>query len=231
MIAKCGDSCSTNPPNLRADMSSEYLVTFGRAGHLGRFRAASGLAPNRGDRVVIHGVRGVEIGLVLGAASQSIQDPHVGQLLRIADHEDEIVAESREQLSQRICQDAEAIAERLGLSLAVLDAEVTLDGRGAVLHAVSAGHPIDMLLDNLAERHGLIVRHYDVGREAPAPIDASDALEEFKCDKPDCGEGHCTDCGDHGGCSDCSAGGAKELETYFASLRAKMEIRSRMPLA
>jgi hypothetical protein len=213
-------------------MALEYLVAFGRAGHLGRFQAACGLACQRGDRVVIHGVRGIELGEVLGLARQSLPDPHVGQLLRVAGSNDELTATANEERSRQLCIDAETIAQQLGMSLAILDAEVTLDGRGAVLHAL-AGRTSDAgpLLDQLAERHGLIVRLYDLAAESPIPADASDALEEFKCDKPDCGQGHCDDCGDHGGCSSCSAGGAKELESYFAGLREKMEMRSRVSLA
>ena len=73
-------------------MVSEYLVAFGRAGHLGRF-AACGLACQRGDRVVIHGVRGVELGEVLGLARQALPDPHVGELLRLVNTDDDALAE------------------------------------------------------------------------------------------------------------------------------------------
>ncbi len=211
---------------------AEYLVAFGRAGHLGRFQDACGLACDRGDRVVIHGVRGIELGEVLGPARQSLPDPHIGELLRRANDEDEVLLAQRELLSQRLCTDAEAIASELNLSLAILDAEVTLDGRGAILHTL-AGNVADAgpLLDRLAVLHNMIVRLYDLAAEAPPPADAVDALEEFKCDKPDCGEGECTDCGTDGGCSSCSAGGASELESYFSNLRDKMESRIRVPLA
>ena len=211
---------------------AEYLVAFGRAGHLGRFQAACGLACDRGDRVVVHGVRGIELGKVLGPARQSLPDPHIGELLRRANGDDELLLSQRQLLSQQICDDAEVIAAELDLSLAILDAEVTLDGRGAILHTL-AGNVADAgpLLDQLAAKHNIIVRLYDLAAEAPPPADAADALEEFKCDKPDCGEGECTDCGTDGGCSSCSAGGASELASYFADLRDKMESRNRMPLA
>jgi hypothetical protein len=226
MTARCGGSCSTRPPNPRPNMA-EYLVAFGRAGHLGRF-AARGLAYHRGDKVVIHGVRGVELGEVLGTAKQTLPDPHVGELLRRVNDDDNTLATARDRCAVQLCVDAEIIAERLRLPLAILDAEVTLDGRGAVLHTIAGGgHDVGPLLDQLAERHGMIVRLYDLASEAPPPADAPDALEEFKCDKPDCGQGNCSD---HGGCSTCSAGGAKELEHYFAELREKMENRARVPL-
>ncbi len=210
---------------------AEYLVAFGRAGHLGRF-AACGLACQRGDRVVIHGVRGIEMGEVLGPARQSLPDPHIGQLLRRANGDDEHLSTQREQLSRQLCADAEAIAAELNLALAILDAEVTLDARGAVLHTLAGGlADAGPLLDQLAAKHNMIVRLYDLAAEAPPPADAADALEEFKCDKPDCGEGECTDCGTDGGCSSCSAGGASELASYFSELRDKMESHSRVPLA
>ncbi len=213
-------------------MMAEYLVTFGRAAHLGRFRAIS---TNdlfcRGDEVVVQGLRGLELGTVLGPTAHALPDPYVGQLLRQADDEDRALAALRHEASQRLCFDAISIAQKLGLSLAVIDAEISLDGRGAILHTIGTGDNAVNLLDQLADRHDLIVRIYDLGSDDPAPADAADALEEFKCDRPDCGERECTDCSDHGGCSSCSAGGAKELQDYFAGLRAKMESERRMPLA
>lgn len=219
-------------PSQQPSMPTEYLISFGRAGHIGRFQTSVEPAYHRGDRVVVRGVRGTELGQVLGRARQALPDPFLGELLRPAGTEDEALCAQRQRQAQQLCQDAEAIAGRLHVPLAVLDAEVTLDGRGAVLHVLSGqSGEAGPVLDQLAEQHGMIVRLYDLASEAAPPADAPDALEEFKCDKPDCGEGRCDDCGDHGGCSSCSAGGAKELESYFAELRAKMEAGSRVPLA
>lgn len=226
MIAKCEDSCSTKPND-----AAEYLVKFGLAGHLGRF-AACGLARKNGDRVVIQTTRGTELGQVLGKSRHAIADPHIGKLLRHANQDDEQQSAQRERQSRHLCASAEKIAANFHLSLAILDAEIMLDGRGAVLHVLS-GNTIDAgpLLDELAEQHGMIVRLYDFATELPPPADAADALEEFKCDKPDCGEGDCSSCGTDGGCSTCSAGGANELASYFAELREKMETHNRVPLA
>lgn len=205
----------------------EYIVTFGRAGHLGRFSADGAFA--RGASVVIRGRRGLELGEVLGE-SVPLEDEYVGELVRTADEADRTAAARMGDNARRLCTAAEAAAAELALPLTVLDAEVMLDGCSAVLHGLTHA-PCDAgpLLERLGEADGLIVRYYDLAGEAPPPADAPDAEEKLTCGKPDCGEGHCNDCGD--GCSSCSAGAAKDLAAYFAQLRERMGRRAGVALA
>jgi hypothetical protein len=199
-------------------MPHNYLVTFGRAGHLGRF--AGELACARGDRVVVRSTRGVEVGTLLGPARCALPDPFIGELLRPASSDDLKLDADRESQAQRLAARAAVIGP-----VVVLDAEVMLDGRGAVLHALAGSVDAGPLLDQLATEFGLIVRLYDLAQEPDSPVPAPDHLEDFKCDRPDCGERDCSD----GGCSTCSAGSKADVMEYFAGLREKME--SRVPLA
>jgi hypothetical protein len=220
-------------------MSAEYLVHHGAGGHLGRFRAAAPAAFARGDAVVVRGLRGLELGEVLCAAEgkAALPDPYVGDLLRRATADDLAAADRRREFGQRLCADAERLAAERGLPLAVVDLEVLLDGRQAILHVLRLG-PCNEgpLLAELGERHGLIVRLFDLTETPAAAPDAADHLEDLGCGKENCGSGAggCDSCGSggsaHGGCSSCSSGAADELANYFAGLRAQMEQHQRVPL-
>ncbi|HEY1376054.1 MAG TPA: hypothetical protein VGF55_04640 [Gemmataceae bacterium] len=208
----------------------EYLVHHGCAGHLGRFRAAGPGGFGRGAGVVVRSRRGLELGEVLCPSASDravLPDPFVGELLRAATADDLAAAHSHRELEQRLFVDGCRLSDDRGLPLAVVDVEVFLDGRQALLHAVRLGACDEgPLLAELGDRHGLVVRLYDLTAE---PAVAEDEHGCGSCGSGGCGEGGCGSCGD-GGCGSCSAGGAKELETYFASLRAQMEQRHRVAL-
>src|SRR5260221_665674 len=171
---------------------AEYLVHHGAGGHLGRFRAAKSATFTRGDTVVVRGLRGLELGEVLCAAEgkAALPDPYVGEVLRRALPDDLAVAERQREIGQRLCTDAEQLAVEFGLPLAVVDLEVLLDGRQAILHVLRLG-PCDEgpLLAELGERHGLIVRLFDLTETPPAAPDAADHLEDIGCGKENCGSG------------------------------------------
>jgi len=209
----------------------EYLVHHGAAGHVGRFRSADVDDCARGDAVVVRSQRGLELGRVLAAADADrpvFPDGFVGELLRRASTEDMTLAERGRATGLELCAAGERLAVASGLPLAVLDAEVLLDGRQAVLHVLKlAACDEGPWLADLGERHGVIVRVHDLGREAPAKDDEHGCSS---CGTGGCGGG-CGSCdSDGGGCSSCSSGAANELAQYFAGLRAQMEQRQRVPL-
>lgn len=210
----------------------EYLVHHGAAGHVGRFRSADGDGCARGDAVVVRSQRGLELGRVLAAADSdrvSFPDGFVGELLRRASDEDITLAERGRAAGLELCAAGERLAAASGLPLAVLDAEVLLDGRQAVLHVLKlATCDEGPWLADLGEKHGVIVRLHDLGREAPGEDHAEASTS---CGAEGCGSGGCGSCGSEGGgCSSCGSGAAVELAQYFAGLRAQMEARQRVPL-
>jgi hypothetical protein len=203
-----------------------YLVQYGRPGFVGRFRSA--LALTRGEKVVLRGARGVELGEVLVCADARFATKAAvdeGEILRLATSEDETQADSFGSQSYTLLEQATARGSELGLPLAFVDVEITLDGL-AILHAL----PWDAcdataLLDELAAQTGLTVRLLDLSRTTSADEPSSGG-----CGKSGCGSGSggCSSCGTGGGCStgSCSKGSVKsseELTAYFADLRQKME--------
>lgn len=213
----------------------EYLVSHGSAGDFGRFRAAGSLPLQRGDRVVVRSQLGLELGVVMCAATERharmLEQRFVGDLLRRAGPEDEQAAEQMRERGQRLFEDGRRLLAELDLPLELLDVEVLLDGRHATLHHVRWGECDERpFLSTLSQRHEVQLALQDL------VVPASDRSDEGGgCGKPDCGRGaggSCDSCGTGGSCSTgCgSAAATQEVLAYFAGLREKMENRHRTPL-
>jgi hypothetical protein len=207
----------------------EYLVSHGSAGDFGRFQAAPGLSCARGDRVVIAGRRGVELGVVLCPTTprqaRVLQNTSAGQILRLATADDEQAAERMRQRGQALFEDGRRLALELDESLEVLDVEVSLDGRQAVVQFLgTAACDVDAFAAALAGRHDLFILMQNLA----VPVE-----ETRGCGDPNCGRagggGGCTDCASGGCATGCGAGKA-DMKDYFAHLRAKMEQRNLTPL-
>src|SRR5262249_38319296 len=157
--------------------------------------------------------RGLELGEVLCPAAvdrAALPDPFVGELLRAATPDDVATADRHRDLGQLLFTDGCRLTDARDLPLAVVDVEGFFDGRQALLRAVRLG-PCDEgpLLAELGDRHGLIVRLYDLTAE---PAAGEEEHGCGSCGHDGCGGGGCGSCGD--GCGSCSAGGAKELASY-----------------
>jgi hypothetical protein len=212
-------------------MTPAYLVQYGRSAFVGRFRSAHDAV--RGDRVVIRGPRGLELGTVLcQLTDRFLPSPEDdGELIRPATPEDEAAAERFGTLGQTVLAAADELAAASGLPLRFVDIEVSLDGTAAVLHGLPwDGCDASPLFAELSDRFGLAVRLLDLSR-TPAAKDPPDP-GHAGCGKPGCGSGSggCSSCGSEsgGGCStgSCSRGKVKsadELTAYFADLRRQME--------
>jgi hypothetical protein len=201
--------------------ATAYLIQYGRAGFVGRFRSALALA--RDDYVVVRGPRGDEFGEVLLPLPAAAADE--GDVLRLATADDDAHRDDQAARAQELLNAATLAAEEANLPLTFVDVEVTLDGV-AILHALAwDGCDATAVLDDLAARFGFVVRLFDLSRAA-----APDEPAPAGCGKPGCGteSGGCSTCGTGGGCStgSCSRGSVKsadELTAQFAELRRKME--------
>ncbi len=203
------------------------LVQFGRSGFVGRF--ASAVAVPRGERAIVRGPRGVEIGTALGELDERFAHPLPveGDLLRTPTAEDETTAATFPAREASLLATATDAAAERGLPLTFIDAELTLDGR-LILHGL-AWDACDAtpLFDDLSAQFGLAVRLLDLSQTRVT----NDPKQAEGCGKPGCGtdKGGCSSCGtDKGGCStgSCSRGKVKsadELTAYFRDLRAKMD--------
>jgi hypothetical protein len=205
--------------------SLEYLIVHGLSGDFGRFRAAAPLDLPRGAEVVVRSDRGLEMGRVLRPATPRhavyLPNTTVGALLREAGPEDRVLAARRAERAGELLARGGQLIEELGLPLALLDAEVLLDGKRAVVHQVRWGHDdVRELVSTLARELDVVIELVDVG----GPV-----VEE----PPGCGscgsEGGCGSCGSGGGCGTCGSARPEEVRAYFSELREKMEQR-RVPL-
>jgi cell fate regulator YaaT (PSP1 superfamily) len=207
-------------------MEHEYLLSYGLLGDFGRFRPTRPLLGRRGDRAVIRTHRGLEIGEVLCEArprhAHFLPNNTLGALLRLSTAEDECRAEELFPQALDFADEAALKARTLGLPLAVLDAELLLDGEHAVLHLVRWEEcDIRPLVSGLSMQFSLHVLLQDLTRAE---------AHEHECGS--CGsDGGCGDCGSGGGgCGSCGEKKPKEGQAHFAELREKMLAHNRVPL-
>lgn len=211
-------------------MSTGYLVQFGRLAYVGRFVPETPLTLERGQRVVIRTVRGVEIGVVLCPASERFSTrfdtAEPTGLLRLATDQDQTAVDD---LACTILTAAEEAVRQHGFPVTVLDCEALLDSGPVIVHILPwAACELDLVLEELSTQFGRAIRILDIARtpiasQAPEPVSG--------CGKTGCGSsgGSCGSCGTGGGCgigSSCSRKAVKsstEMTAYFQDLREKME--------
>lgn len=205
--------------------ASEYLLSYGLLGDFGRFRTLRPFTCRRGDRVVVQSHRGLELAEVLREAApghaQFLPNTSVGQLLRLATADDELTATRMQVRGRRILDRGNVLAASLGLAMQLLDVEVLLDGKRAILHHLRwADDDIRPFVSALASELALEIQLEDVNRAAESLIEP----EESTCGRDNCGGGHCNDCG-NGGCATCGDAPAEVLSEYLAAMRSKFEGR------
>ena len=214
------------------DTDGEYLVSHGSSGGVGRFAAEPGLCAQRGDRVVVESRRGLELGMVLCPTTprhaRLLPDPALGRLVRLATEADEAEAGRLRMLSHVLFAEARRLAAEGGLPFEILDVELLLDGRRAIVqHLRWADCDYSPFAEALGHAQGVEVFMEDLALP-PAPAEE----DHGGCGQPGCGRaeggGGCSSCGTGGGCSSC--GGKVDMREYFAHLRTKMEQKQRVPL-
>src|SRR5262245_36477848 len=121
-------------------MGPEYLVTYGVRGEQGRFRSDSPLSCRRGDPVVIHTPRGVELGEVLCPVTARhlhlLPEVPSGALLRLPTDADDRARESARLRGLNLFEETRRRVQGMALPIQVLDAEVLLDGEHGALYFV-----------------------------------------------------------------------------------------------
>lgn len=207
----------------------EYLVSFGLTGEFGRFHAGAPLHLRRGERVVVRGARGVEIGEVLRPATPRhahfLPNTSVGQLLRRLTLADEQTAAEMRLRGQRLFERGQPLAAELGLPLILLDVEVLLDGEHAVLHYLPEDDAdVRPFVSTLSREFAIHILLVDLSRDRLG-AEAEENEEHAGCGRPNCGQGAdggCSTCGS-GGCGTCGSAKPGDMELYFAQLREQME--------
>ena len=147
----------------------------------------------------------------------------------LATPEDDVFLQRARPQADMLFEDCRRAAQELVLPLQILDVEVLLDGRHAIVQFVGGGEEdVTRLAATLAQQP-IEIRFENLA--APAAVDHEDHASGG-CGKPDCGRvdgGGCTTCSTGGGCSSCGSSKV-DLRPYFAHLREKMEATHRTPL-
>src|SRR5262249_23474470 len=140
-------------------------------------------------------------------------DAPSGDLLRLASAEDESIAEAMAGRARALLARGAELIEEQGAPVGLLDAEVLLDGRLAVVHHVCWGEAdLRELVRPLSRELELSVVLTNVGR----PVEAHGC---GSCGEGGCGEGGCGS----GGCgASCGSVSAEEVRAHFAALRERM---------
>jgi cell fate regulator YaaT (PSP1 superfamily) len=151
--------------------------------------------------VVARSPRGLELATILrpidGEAAQLLEGQPGGQILRVATPDDESLAARLRERAALIFEDARSQAAKQHLTIDILDAEILLDAKQAILHFVAASRCDPRpLMDALSDRFRLLITLHDL---APKPAGGS------------CGSGGC---GSDGGCGSCGSGGCGSCESH-----------------
>lgn len=213
---------------------NEYLVSYGKAGDFGRFRSAAVLSCRRGAQVIIRSENGLELGTLLCAAGAGhapfLSRTAVGELVRMASREDLEAAEVQRRRGQKLFDDACRLVADMSLPLAIVDADMVLDGnRGVIYHLCREECDYRPLVSTLARTHDVLI----IMQNLAEPVEEEHA--DGGCGKPGCGQANgdhgCSTCGTGGGCSTCGKGVKKEdVTAHLLGLRQAMEQRARTPL-
>jgi hypothetical protein len=192
--------------------ATEYLVSFGRSGEFGRFSSVEPLTCRRGDSLIVETSRGLEFGQVIRQSAPEHARLMGGSAGRIVRRPGPADLETRDQLKargQNLFHDARSHASRLNLPLEIVDAEILLDGKQAVLHVLRWGEgDFKQLTDSLIHSHGVMPLLHDLALPANEKEPEPAHTDDHGCGSGGCGSGGCGSGGcSTGGCGSCSSGG------------------------
>src|SRR6185437_2910204 len=202
--------------------AQEYLSSFGLTGEFGRFHTVVPLSLRRGERVVVRGPRGVEIAEVLRQAApghaQFLPNTSVGALLRRLSAEDERTALDMRARGQQLFERGRRLADEMELPLELLDVEMLLDGKHAMLHHLRwADADVRPFVSALSREFELHLALVDLSQPREAANHEGEETHEG-CGRPGCGEE-----GSGAGCGTCGQATTPKTDTHFAQLREQME--------
>jgi cell fate regulator YaaT (PSP1 superfamily) len=214
--------------------ATEYLVSYGTAGALGRFVAANGDAFTRGDRVLVRSDRGQEVGSVVfvgnGHPLTLPLMPVPGELLRRLTSEDEMKLDQITEQGQEAFALARRMATDAAIPVEIVDVETIAEPLTFALHFLKFG-PADLrpLVSQLSKRTNAYILLHDL----TVPQEKGGCGDGGCGSGGGCGDGGCGSggggCSTGGGCGTCSAGSQasfeKEWDAYFAERRTEMEKR------
>jgi hypothetical protein len=216
----------------------DYMVRYGIEPFLGRFQPDQPLGCQRGDRVVVHSHRGVELGTVLCEATaghaQFLSERRRGLLLRLATPADEDRAGS-----ERLFDEACRVVEELRLPVEIVDIEVLFEPATVIVHALRTGlGTLKPLIRELSRRLDALVEIQDLA--LGIATEYGDQHQERQCGSAGghagggCGSGNCGggNCGGGGcgggGCGSGQCGSTALRKTQPEAAEHFIQLRNRM---
>jgi hypothetical protein len=208
-----------------------YLLSYGKAGEFGVFRAASTGCYQRSQNVVVKSRRGVELGWIMREAGETharlLDGTYLGEILRPAAPDDLEIASRLQQKAEALFERGRRLGSTLQLPIEIFDAEILLDGRNGVLYVLRRSNcDPGPLLDTVSEREQLLVTMHDLG-PAPSRSETDDATAFGACGGGSCGEGGCGTC-QKGSCSTCKTHHAEELGAVAPRLSLDAEDKGKL---
>lgn len=170
---------------------TKYLVRHGNMRFLGEFQADEGSSWTRGQEVIVRTDRGLEIGEVLGEATDSamklIGEPTHGQILRLMNEEDRVRLDGIRTSEQQEFETCARFSGQRQLQMELVDVEHLFGGERIVFYFL-AEKRVDFreLVKDLAReyRTRIEMRQIGVRDEAKLLADYGD------CGKPVCCNTH-----------------------------------------
>src|SRR5438445_1936064 len=154
--------------------------------------------------------------------SRLLADQFVGQILRLATEADLLLAERMKQRAQKLFEDGRRLLCELALPMEILDVEVFLDGRQAVVHYLRwADCDPRPLMDALSQRYRLLITLHDLA--LPNTGETEEEPEFASCGAGGCGAGGCGSCS-AGNCASCVSHRAQADSAPPRSLQAQPEL-------
>lgn len=131
------DGAETSSQDNGDDIYS-YLVRYGVLGHVGRVGSNRLIPCRRGDRVVVHTDRGLEVGEALEApsslADNSSEKRPAGELLRVMTDEDQRQLQDLIGSDKPVLQKCQEVVAERNLPVTAVDAELLFDGQTIIVY-------------------------------------------------------------------------------------------------
>ena len=169
-----------------------YLLRVGPFGQIGRFRSEFDFSLVHGQKVICRTPRGLEVGEFLETdKSSKTTVPVDGDLIRTPTSQDEMLLDRLNRNRLEAIEACQKLIEQSGLPVAVLDAELTFDGKELFFYFTGeTGPELDAITESLAKAYDAKVRFSEFAE-----------LLATGCG-PDCGTSASNGCQDSG-CSSC----------------------------
>ena len=170
--------------------STKFHVRVGSMGEVWRLNNPEGSPLKRGDRVVCRTGRGVEIGVVVSAASES--ESAAGSILRLATTEDELLESRLARFKQDAVEECRRELQRHQSSATLLEVDHLFDGRTLIFHFLGeVDDQVQQITDSLVDAYEKRTRLKHFAK-----------LLAEGCG-PGCGTKESSGCGTSGGCAVC----------------------------